>query len=151
MGFFDEYYKADEPASMEYSHTDRFLWYLFGDDAEKMKHGAALSSAVRKELDSLFSTGGKPCRFPEFRRPFNEFSLEIKSTILLCTRITNLHKAVYIFGKCGGDGAEVLAEKFRCTCMILHAEYRGYTGRSMFLLHAGRRPEVSILPVWKKI
>lgn len=99
MNILDKTTSPVEIASVEYKHTWRFLSCLYPKNGKQLKYKYELDFAVDEELKRIQNGTSKIPGFPKIKREFHEYSLDIRLTLLLCTRISNIAKIIYILNK----------------------------------------------------
>ena len=114
MGFIEKYFNAMEPATMEYSHNNRYLKYIFPSGERNLTMQNELNLLVESEMkmikDKTVMIPNMPNMFNE--RGFSDYNVEVKSTILLCTRIMTIAKALRILGLYAVGSTAAIGEEY---------------------------------------
>ena len=114
-----------EEIKIDYDFTDRFLYFLYLKSNNKLECQRELNIELEEEMNLLQNGHMKiPSITIDDGREFDEYNVVIQSTILMCVRITNIRKMLYIAEIFNDIYSKELIEKLKHTLKVLQNEFK---------------------------
>lgn len=132
MSFIDEYYYPLENATMGYRCIDRYIHRIFPSKDFKNDMEFEERIAIETEIKIIRSKTVSVPGFPLVERDFDDCSLEVKSLVFQCMRITNIGKALIILNKYDSGCMAESIERLTFMKDILQSEYWEWDGHNEY-------------------
>lgn len=126
----DDLMTLTEEIKMDYNFTDRFLYFIYLRGNNQLEFQRELTIEMEEELNLLQNGYMKiPKITIDKDREFDEYNIVIQSTLLMCVRITNIRKLLYIANKFKNIFPKNLVRKLKYTLEVLQKEFKDAYGK----------------------